>query len=160
MRDALLQEREKIIKELDSVENVLMTRYGWNKDSATKAPCVVAKPETSSVDSDSHAEGSGDTQIQYSNEFRIWLSQRQGSFTINDFRDYLVGKYDESIVNNSSIRTPFRTEEATGEIVLIAKGAGRKPTIYASKNYRPPPPPLIRPRARVIRPPSDELDEI
>lgn len=147
MREALLQEREKILKELESVENVLIARYGWkakggsSEEPQAEKPAVVTTPVTSSP---SRFYGGGEAHslppIKYSDEFRDWLESRRGVFTVNDFRDDLFEKHGKNRVNENSLRTPFRTAENSGDIIVVSQGSGRKATVYSCKNYLPPKP--------------------
>lgn len=142
MLEALLEERQKILKELESVENVLSTRYGWKPDAKPKALVTVGailNPAKfygggAAVAVNSAQEDSPD-QIQYSEEFRNWLKERKEPFAIGDFREFLEKKFGAVRVNDNSIRTPFRTAESSGDIIVIRKGAGRLPSMYAPRGF-------------------------
>ncbi len=107
MKDELLKERERILKELESVENLLI-RHGWKRKTIhPSAP------------------------IEYSKEFREWVASLDDpDFTLADFRAHLVSKHGNAEINPNSLRTPFKTEEALGTIKTIKRGKGRKPAVY------------------------------
>ena len=133
LRDALLEERQKILAELESVENMLRVRCGWSPvedDGKHRSNLLTANV----VPSDTKYHGTPTAAIHYSNEFRDWLKRRAEPFTVGDFREFLESKY--GAVNENSVRSPLKIAEEQGDIVVVEKGAGRRPTVYESADFQ------------------------
>lgn len=133
LRDALLEERQKILSELESVETMLRVRCGWSPIASHDSS--IAMPQATQAAAAPNKEEVATVQIHYSNEFRSWLDRRGTPFTVADFRNFLVSKYGSDAVNENSVRSPLNLAEDQGDIVIVEKGAGRRPTVFKSSTF-------------------------
>ena len=127
LKTSLLAERDSILKELESVESLLRSRFGWRPPKQQKPAQNSSKTE----DTDTSASQPWKV-IHYADEVKTWLDGMtcDKTFTVKDFRNQLAEKYGEDNVNISSIRGPFSRMENSGEIVVVRRGTGRAPTFY------------------------------
>lgn len=146
LKDILLEERARILKELEATENLLVSRFGWTAEdtakptssvpATAKMPIVmpngkpIAKAETNILGEFFEETPHSTPPIAYAKEAEEWLKEAPQSFTVVDFRRWLHAKYGEDAVNESSVRGPFKTLEESGRIEAIQQGQGRRPTTY------------------------------
>ena len=71
--------------------------------------------------------------IEYTTEFRSWLEDQDGHFTIPDFHRYMEEKFPGKEISRNSVRSPVREAEKNGDLVVVTKGHGRAATVYAKK---------------------------
>jgi hypothetical protein len=145
LKTSLLQERERVVKELADIENLLASRCGWKPPTADESRVSADAPDSSPPVGKSASElnlaapstGASDRvddksqSIPYAIEVKNWLETFQVGAHLSavDFRDWLDKKYPGT-VNESSVRGPFKRLEQSGQIVTHRAGSGRSPTIY------------------------------
>lgn len=136
---SLLEERTRILAELESVERLLRSRYNWQCEDL---PAQGIKRETSVREGEApQAQGpatrrrklSREGQINYSSELEAWVQNAPEIFTVLDFREFLRKKFGEEKVNSASLNGPLKRLTKEERVVEVQKGTGRLPTKYKLK---------------------------
>ena len=115
MKDALLQERAKILKDLAAVDHLLLSKYGWSGDGAAIS------------------FGS----INYKEEFANFLESMESDFSMDDFKAHVESANGVGTMNKSSARNPLREAIQAGSIYVFSEGRGRKQTRYKKTENEP-----------------------
>lgn len=100
------------------------------------APAVKPTAETTTPQETGKGKGYSDA-IPYSDELASWIKDQATGYTISDFHDFLSRKYGAHMVNDQSIRNPFRRFTKEGRIVVVKEPSGRRPAVYQTGPIQP-----------------------
>lgn len=134
-KEQLLKERNELTTQLELVERMLESRFGWNSEKASKSEPI---KEDSKVPRNT-SEGGDQDAIPYLEKAREWAGSTSGNVTIKDFQDWLIAQYGEDKVNRSSLSGPLRKVSDEGLLKLVKPGVGRAQTIYLAGSKLPNP---------------------
>ncbi len=137
-RRKLSVEYDKLRKELQGLDDYLMSRYGWIpytnvngiplSSTGTARKKAAANPIVYTGDDVRPTLSEG---IQYAREALEWETtlRPEAIVSVRDFRDWLRSKYGDA-VNDASLKGPLRSLTENGKLVEVLKGEGRRPTTY------------------------------
>lgn len=137
--EALLAERNRIIKELSDLENLLRSRFRWSGGHegipTNNAELHVAPglPSENVRPAEAGHRANRASSINYSEEAKEWLAHAPQRFTVLDFREFLVRKHGAGVVNPSSLNGPIKRLVDEKLLVVVEQGKGRRPTYYRLK---------------------------
>lgn len=148
LKDYLLAERERALKEVADIESLLISRCGWKRPEVSIASIVSERAKQKGsvseipdsrpqiVPAGPFALGASDEDeetgdiISYIDEalefLKDWPDERP--FKLVHFRDFLLSRHSK--VNEQSMRGPFQKFVKKGELKIVRPGLGRAPVVY------------------------------